>query len=204
MDLAKIGKFIQEQRKNKKLTQAQLAEKLYVSEKTISKWECGKGFPDTTLMLPLCEVLGISSNELLSGKILTTDKEYKEVAEKNIILLKGQNEKHTKHLLAIEWVLIWFSMVVFIGSLLVSSYVELDIVWRILLIVFGVMNIVLGLLFSLFIETKVGYYECKCCSHKYVPSYSQVLWAMHMGRTRYMKCPKCGKKSWNKKVINAD
>ena len=53
MDLKITGEFIQECRKNKKLTQVQLAQKIGVSEKTISKWECGKGFPDTTLMLPL-------------------------------------------------------------------------------------------------------------------------------------------------------
>ena len=73
MDLIVTGKFIKEQRKAKGLTQLQLAEKIGVSEKTISKWECGNGFPDTTLMLPLCSALGISANELLSGKILSTD-----------------------------------------------------------------------------------------------------------------------------------
>ena len=51
------------------------------------------------------------------------------------------------------------------------------------------------------IEQKAGYYECKECNHKYVPSYSNVCWAPHFGRTRYMKCPHCGKYSWSKKVI---
>ena len=72
MDLSKTGKFIAERRKEKGLTQVKLAEKLNVSEKTISKWECGNGFPDTTLILPLCEILEISSNELLSAKLLPT------------------------------------------------------------------------------------------------------------------------------------
>ena len=74
MDLGIIGKFIQERRKAKKLTQVQLSEILEVSEKTISKWESGRGFPDTTLILPLCKVLDITANELLSGKLLPTDK----------------------------------------------------------------------------------------------------------------------------------
>ena len=68
MDLKVIGEFIKQQRKAKGLTQVELAEKLLVSEKTISKWECGNGFPDTSLILPLCKELDISANELLSGK----------------------------------------------------------------------------------------------------------------------------------------
>ena len=81
MDLIKIGKFIQQQRKEKNLTQVQLAQKIGVSEKTISKWECGNGFPDTTLMLPLCSALSISANELLSGKLINENDEYKKLID---------------------------------------------------------------------------------------------------------------------------
>ena len=84
MDLRISGKFIAEQRKAKGFTQIKLAEILHVSEKTISKWECGNGFPDTTLILPLCEALNISANELLSGKILARE-EYREKAEQNLM-----------------------------------------------------------------------------------------------------------------------
>ena len=87
----KIGKFILELRKQKGMTQKELAEKVGVSDKTISKWECGNGFPDATLMLPLCNALGITANELLSGKRLKTDKEYKVDAEKNIVALITKN-----------------------------------------------------------------------------------------------------------------
>ncbi|MBQ8428262.1 MAG: helix-turn-helix transcriptional regulator, partial [Clostridia bacterium] len=97
MDLKVTGKFIQERRKAKGLTQAQLAEKISVSEKTVSKWECGGGFPDTSLMLPLCEALEISANELLSGKLLN-EREYKPNAEKHLVELKNQQEKLYKHL----------------------------------------------------------------------------------------------------------
>ena len=55
---------------------------------------------------------------------------------------------------------------------------------------------------ALKIEQVAGYYECRKCHHKYVPTYSSVLWAMHMGRTRYMKCPECNERSWQKKVIS--
>ena len=77
MDQIKIGKFIADERKRKGYTQKQLSEKLEISDKTISKWECGNGFPDTSLIMPLCEILKISSNELLSGKDIG-DKDYKE------------------------------------------------------------------------------------------------------------------------------
>ena len=79
MDLKRTGEFIKERRKAKNLTQADLAEKIYVSEKTISKWECGNGFPDTSLILPLCQALDINANELLSGKKLD-EAEYKHEA----------------------------------------------------------------------------------------------------------------------------
>ena len=58
-----------------------------------------------------------------------------------------------------------------------------------------------GMFYLLKIEQKAGYYECNKCHHKYVPTYNKVLWAMHFGRTRYMKCPECNKYSWQKKVI---
>ncbi len=68
MDQVKIGKFISQMRKEKGLTQKQLGEELLISDKTVSKWETGKGMPEVSLMLPLCEKLGINVNELLTGK----------------------------------------------------------------------------------------------------------------------------------------
>ena len=113
MDLQAVGKFIKECRKAKNLTQGQLADKLNVSEKTISKWECGNGFPDTTLMLPLCKALEISANELLSGKLLADD-EYKQQAENNLVSLKLQQEQSHKFLLTIENVLGYMASITFI------------------------------------------------------------------------------------------
>ncbi len=86
MDQQKIGKFILEERKKKGYTQKQLADKLSISDKTVSKWENGNGIPDISLLLPLCEEFGISVNELLSGECLT-DTEYKQKAEENIMKL---------------------------------------------------------------------------------------------------------------------
>lgn len=93
MDQIKIGQFIARMRKEKNLTQRQLADILDISDKTISKWETGNGLPDVSLMMPLCEVLTISVNELLSGERLV-DRDYKDKAEENMLaLLKGHYRK---------------------------------------------------------------------------------------------------------------
>ena len=201
MDLLVVGKFIKEQRKAKGLTQIELALKLNVSEKTVSKWECGNGFPDTSLILPLCKELGITANELLSGKLLVGD-EYKTQAEENLIKLKDSQVKSTKHLLTLEWVIGYLASITFMTAIFVASYVEMATVWRILLIVFGFVNFIIGIVFAIKIEKEAGFYECAHCHNKYIPSYKSVMFSMHYGRTRYMKCPKCNKLSWQKKVID--
>ena len=88
MDQIKIGKFIAECRKKNNLTQMQLAEKLNITDRAISKWENGKAMPDSSLMLDLCNELKISVNELLSGEIIKME-DYKKQAEEN--LLKMEN-----------------------------------------------------------------------------------------------------------------
>lgn len=200
MDLAKTGKFIAEKRKNKNYTQAKLAEILGVSEKTISKWECGKGFPDTTLILPLCEALDISANELLSAKDLSMQ-EYKIKAEENLMLLKGQQLETNKHLLALEWVVGYMSILTFLVLIAVAGFVIKDLAWQIVLIVFGFLNFFVGVFIAIRIECKVGFYECEHCHNRYIPSFKAFIFSMHMGRTRYLKCPKCKKYSWNKKRV---
>ena len=204
MDLAKIGKFIHDQRKAKNLTQVQLAQQIGVSEKTISKWECGKGFPDATLMLPLCKALNITANELLSGKTLASDKEYKAQAETNLINLKQAQEKNSKFLLSLEWVIGVLSVIVLLTFTFMASFINMQTVWRIVLCIVGTTISFVGIHFCLIIEKDAGYYQCAHCKNKYVPTYKSVLWSMHIGRTRYMKCPKCNKYSWNKKTINND
>lgn len=147
MDLQIIGKFIKERRKEKKLTQVQLANKLNVSEKTISKWECGNGFPDTSLMLPLCKILEISANELLSGKILTSD-EYKMQAENNLIQLKAREEHNHKFLLTVENVIGYMASITFLILIFVASFIDMSTWLRIVLIVIGLLNLLLPFIFA--------------------------------------------------------
>ena len=203
MNLQTTGKYIAEKRKEKNLTQSQLAEILLISEKTVSKWECGKGFPDTSLILPLCSALDITANELLSAKNLN-DQEYKSLAEKHLIELKDKQQKADKALLLAEWFIGVLSVLVFLLFTMIAAYTDIESVKKILLLVLGVLILIPSLAMCLLIETKAGFYQCKKCNHKYIPSYKSVFLAMHMGRTRYLKCPKCGKKSWNKKVVDQD
>ena len=203
MDLLKTGKFIADRRKQKKLTQAELANIIGISEKTVSKWECGNGFPDTSLMLPLCEALDISANELLSGKELS-DEEYKTNAEKNLILLKSRQDKSVKHLLSLECVIGYMTTFTYFLLLLCAIFAVENLAWRITIICLSVLILLVGVIFALRVEQVAGFYECDHCHHKYIPTYHAVLFAMHIGRTRYMKCPKCGKRTWNKKVISDD
>ena len=98
MDQIKIGKFIAEMRKEQNLTQIDLAEKLGISNKTISKWECGNGMPDYAVMEALCEILQINVNELLSGERLPS-KDYNKKAEENMMSLiqeSSENQKREK------------------------------------------------------------------------------------------------------------
>ena len=84
MDQEKIGKFIAKLRKEKNMTQNELAQKLGITDRAISKWENGRGMPDLSLLTPLCEILGVSINELLSGERLDK-KDYQEKLEENFI-----------------------------------------------------------------------------------------------------------------------
>ena len=84
MDQTKIGKFIADTRKERNITQRQLADALHISDKTVSKWERGKGLPEVSLMLPLCEELGISVNDLLTGERVT-EADYQKKAEENMM-----------------------------------------------------------------------------------------------------------------------
>jgi len=201
MDQIKIGRFIAECRKNKKITQAQLAEKLNITDRAISKWERGKGMPDSGIMMELCKELDITVNELLSGERIEM-KDYDKKAEENLLEMKKQKEEADKRLLTMEIVIGVLISIVFLALILIASFVEMKEWLRITLILTGFIPFIIMIPFAIKIEQIAGYYDCNKCKHKYIPTYSSVLWAMHVNRTRYMKCPKCNKRSWQKKVLS--
>lgn len=201
MDQIKIGKFIAECRKQNNLTQMQLAERLGITDRAVSKWETGKSLPDSSIMLDLCKELKITVNDLLSGEVITMENYNKEL-ENKILEMVRQKEESDKRLLRIEVVIGVVSMVYLLAIIGVACLMPME-EWLQYTLIFGSLLVFLvTMCFCLKIEQVAGYYECKKCGHKYVPTYMAVNLAMHMGRTRYLKCPECGKKSWQRKVIS--
>ncbi len=203
MNQVKIGKFIAECRKKNGLTQMQLAEKLNITDRTVSKWENGKAMPDSSIMLALCDELKISVNDLLSGEVVTMDN-YNEKLENNLLEMVKEKEEADKRLLTLEIVICVLSSIILFSLIFVASFVQMEEWLRILLIIIGFVSFLVGATYALKIEQVAGYYECAKCHHKYVPTFKSVFFAMHIGRTRFMKCPKCNKNSWNKKVISKE
>lgn len=203
MDQVKIGKFIAECRKRENLTQMQLAEKLNITDRAVSKWENGKSMPDSAIMLDLCEILKITVNDLLCGEKVAMENYNKEL-ENNLLEMVKQKEKADKRLLTLEVVIGITSFTVFFAMLMIASLATMDDWVRILIISISAVAF-LAICFTLIrIEQVAGYYKCNRCGHRYVPSYKAIMNSMHMGRTRYMKCPECHKRSWQKKVVSKD
>lgn len=203
MNQVKIGQFISECRKSKNMTQAQLAEKLNITDRAISKWETGKGMPDSSIMLELCNELGITVNELLSGERISMN-DYTKKMEENLLELKKSEEEKNIMLLQLEIVIGVISTVVFLGAI---TFANLFVQDRTYIAIIGISSFIIfliGISFALKIEAVAGYYECRKCHYKYVPTYKDIYWAIHLGRSRYLKCPHCNQKSWNKKVISKE
>ena len=201
MNQTKIGKFIAERRKAVNLTQFQLAEKLGVTDRAVSKWETGRALPDSSIMLELCSLLKITVNDLLTGEVVSMENYNKEL-EKNLIEAVKQKQEADKRLLFMEFAIGIPAILLFFGLIMVAAYVPMKTWARVLIIVGAFILILVACFFAVRIEQVAGYYQCKHCKHKYVPTYKQVVFAPHYGRTRYMKCPKCKKFSYQKKVIN--
>ena len=203
MDQVKIGKFIASCRKEQGMTQAALAEKLGITDRAVSKWETGKSLPDSGIMLELCELLNINVNELLSGEKIMLEA-YDKKAEENLVTMSRELEEKNRQLLNTE---IWIGAPAVAAGLVmcgVAAYVDMPVWIKFLLVMFAVAMILTVSFVAVGIEQKAGYYECQECGHRYVPTYWSTNLAPHMGRTRYMRCPECGKKSWQKKVLTKE
>ena len=203
MEQVKIGKFIASKRKEQGLTQLQLAEKLGITDRAVSKWETGKSLPDASLMPELCKLLKITINDLLCGEVVSVEN-YNEKAEKALLEMVKKEEMQNKKLMMYENVIGFGSTISFLIQVLVAVFFVKNTTAQIILFVLAFAFLIVGVSFALKIEAETGYYECQKCHNKYVPKYSSVYFAMHLGTTRYMKCPKCGKKSWQKKVMSKE
>ena len=203
MDQIKIGQFIASCRKEQGMTQATLAEKLGITDRAVSKWETGKSLPDSGIMLELCGLLHISVNELLSGERLMSEV-YDRRAEENLLAMRREVDEKNRQLLRTEYWVALPAIIAGMAMVFTAAFAEMPVWLRIALIVFALAMLLVVAFVAVGIEQKAGYYECRICHHRYVPTYRQTNLAMHMGRTRYMTCPKCGKKSWQKKVLTME
>ena len=200
MNQIKIGEFISSQRRKNNLTQAALAEKLGITDRAVSKWERGKGLPDASLMLDLCEILGITVNELLNGEKISMENNNQK-NEQLLLEMANELEEKNKTIWSSMWVIMTVSITALIAGLFIAGFLIPEGVWQLVTILGVCVVFLIPCFYALKLEVSVGAYKCKNCGHEIVPTYTQALNAMHMGTTRYLKCPKCNKRTWCKKVI---
>ena len=177
MDQAKTGRFIAARRKELGLTQRQLAEKLSISDKTVSKWECGGGLPEVGLMLPLCGELGVSVNELLAGRRVE-ETEYEEQAEANMMDLVRQNQENKKRM-ALLVICGSVTVVAVVALVIIASYLPLPVAARLAVPV---------------LDAGAGWFQCSACGALFVPTMAEYVKGYHTFTRRKLTCPECGKR----------
>lgn len=200
MDQIKIGKFIAECRKNANLTQMQLAEILNITDRAVSKWETGKSLPDSAIMLELCSVLKITVNDLLSGEKISMENSNQK-NEQLLLDMAKEIEKKNKTIWTSMWTILTVCLIAFIVGTLMVAFLIPEGVWQGIIMIGICIVFLIPCFYALKLEISIGAYKCKNCGNEIVPTYLQALNAMHCGTTRYLKCPKCGKRTWCKKVF---
>ena len=204
MDQVKIGKFISDERKAKGYTQKQLSELLGISDKTISKWECGNGFPEASLLLPLCNELEITVNELLTGERIS-QQNYKKKAEENMVNMIREKEENKQKIL-LTTIIGVISTITFVTLLLVVCFytdvITLSIKIVLMIIALSVFGV--GLYVAMWGDRKIGYFKCRNCNELFTPTFMQYNMGMHLLSTRYLKCPHCKTRTWCRKVMTKE
>ena len=200
MDQLKIGRFIAERRKQKDLTQMQLSEKLGITDKAISKWERGITMPDSSIMLELCDILGISVNELLSGEKISMENNNQK-NEQLLLEMAKELENKNKTIWSSMRAIMIISITALFAGIFIAAFLIPEGVWQLVTILGVCIVFLIPCFYALKLEVSVGAYKCKKCGCEIVPTYKEAMNAMHMGFTRYLKCPNCNKRTWCKKVI---
>lgn len=199
MDQIAIGKFIAEERKRKGYTQKQLSEKLEISDKTVSKWERGNGFPEVSLLLPLCKELDITVNELLSGERVSLE-DYQRKAEENMVnLVKEAQESRKKIILSAVVALL--VVVAAVPLFVLSGALEMETWLRCVLIAIGFVVLFLGIAVACVLDREAGAFECPECKTRFVPDMKAYVMGPHTITKRKLTCPHCGAHKYCKKVL---
>lgn len=191
MDQGKIGAFISERRRAQGLTQRQVADRLSISDKTVSKWECGKGLPDVDLLLPLCEVLGITVNDLLTGESVEAA-EYRERAEENLLRLLEEAQENRKTM-GLSILMGSVTIVAVVALALLAGFLPGPVWGRVLAIVLALLTATAGILGAAVLELRAGYFECPHCGTRFVPTLREYVKGYHTFTRRRFTCPACGK-----------
>ena len=191
MDQIRIGLFIAQTRKAQNLTQRQLADILLISDKTVSKWECGKGLPEASLMLPLCEALHMTVNDLLTGEKVSPS-EYQKNAEENMMGLLKENEENKKRM-ALSVICGVITIIAVCALVVIAAFLPLPTPARIAVLILAVATAVAGIWAAAMLEVKAGYYECPHCKALFVPTMGQYVKGYHTLTRRRLTCPECGK-----------
>ena len=200
MDQLKIGKFIAECRKQNGLTQLQLSEKLSITDKAVSKWERGIAMPDSSIMLELCDILGISVNELLSGERI--DMERNDQKNEQLLLeMAKELEKKNKTIWSSMWMIMIVSITALLAGIFIAAFLIPEGVWQLVAIIGICVVFLIPCFYAVKLEVSVGTYKCQNCGYEILPTYKEAMMSMHRGFTRHLRCPKCNKRTWCKKII---
>lgn len=199
MNQIAIGEFIAKERKRKGYTQKQLSEKLEISDKTISKWERGNGFPEVSLLLPLCRELDITVNELLVGERVS-EEDYRKKAEENMVNLVKEAQESKKKIILSAMVAV-LTMIAAIPLFVIAGAFLLEDWLRALLIGIGSVVIILGIAIACVLDREAGAFECPSCKTRFVPEMGDYLMGPHTIAKRKLKCPRCGAHQYCKKVL---
>lgn len=199
MDQIKIGKFIAEERKSKGYTQRQLAEILGISDKTISKWDRGNGFPEVSLLLPLCGELEISVNELLTGERVSDD-DYRKKAEENMLNLVKEAQESKKKIV-LSAMVAGVTIIAALPLFIISGTFDMELWLRVVLIGIGAFVIAVGIAIACILDRDAGAFECPECHERFVPEMREYIMGPHTITKRKLHCPKCGSNKYCKHVL---
>lgn len=199
MNQIKIGRFIADERKRKGYTQKQLSEKLGISDKTISKWERGNGFPEVSLLLPLCDELEITVNELLSGERVS-EEDYRKKAEVNMVNLVREAQESKKKII-LSAMVATLTIVAAFPLFLLSGILEMENWLRVLLIAIGLVVVCGGIVIACILDREAGAFGCPDCNTRFVPDMKSYVMGAHTLTKRKLVCPHCGAHRYCKKVL---
>jgi len=198
MDLIKIGAFIVAKKKELNLTQAELAGKLHITDKAVSKWECGKSLPDVPVMIELSKIFNITLNELLSGECVI-ESEKAAQADRLVVDLLQQNKDYNRKT-KLSLITSLCSIAVWVSSLLLMAYLinRADLWIVILTPTIGTIITIVLIIATIILDRVRGFFECRSCRYRFVPEVKAYLSASQALTSRKLKCPKCSQTTWCK------